>query len=70
MERGTLLVRLLEAGRGRPARIRSHPKPAADVVETWASIDGIGALTGYQPQTSLEAGIPRFVTWFKAYHGL
>ncbi len=66
----TLLVRLLEAGLGRPARIRSKPKPAADVVETWACIDTIGALTGYVPQTSLEAGIPRFVDWFKTYHGL
>ena len=66
----SLLVQLLEAGLGRPARIRSKPKPAADVVETWASIDRIGGLTGYLPQTSLEAGIPRFVAWFKAFHGL
>ena len=64
------LVRLLEAGLGRQARVRSKPKPAADVVETWASIDAIGALTEYQPQTSLEEGIPRFISWFKAYHGV
>ena len=66
----SLLVRLLEAGLGRTARVRSKPKPAADVVETWASIDAIAALTGYQPRTSLEEGIPRFVAWFKEYHGV
>ena len=64
------LVRLLEAGLGRAAVIRTCPRPAADVVETWASIDNITALTGYAPATSLEAGIPRFVAWFKAYHGV
>ena len=69
-ERVSLLVRLLEDGLGRTAIIRTRPRPAADVVETWASIDAIAALTGYAPATSLEAGIPRFVAWFKAYHGM
>ena len=64
------LVRLLEIGLGRTAIIRTQDRPAADVVETWASIDTISALTGYAPATSLEAGIPRFVAWFKGYHGM
>ena len=41
------------------------PRPPADVAETFASIDAIAALTGFAPRTSLEEGIPRFVTWFK-----
>ena len=69
-EKVSHLVRLLESGLGRPAIIRTQPRPAADVVETWTSIDTISALTGYAPATSLEAGIPRFVAWFKAYHKL
>jgi UDP-glucuronate 4-epimerase len=40
------------------------------VEETFASIDAIAGLTGFAPRTSLEEGIPRFVTWFKAWHGL
>ena len=69
-EKVSHLVRLLETGLGRNAIIRTLPRPAADVVETWASIDNITTLTGYAPATSLEAGIPRFVDWFKAYRGL
>ena len=69
-EKVSHLVRLLEQALGRTAIIRTAPRPAADVVETWASIDQIAALTGYAPATSLEAGIPRFVAWFKAYHGV
>ena len=69
-EKVSHLVRLLEQGLGRPAVIRVRARPAADVVETWASVDAITDLTGYAPTTSLEAGIPRFVAWFKAYHGV
>ncbi len=67
-EKVSLLVQLLEIGLGRAAIIRTRPRPPADVVETWASIDDISALTGYTPATSLENGIPRFVDWFRSYH--
>jgi UDP-glucuronate 4-epimerase len=63
------LVELLEASLGRRAVIRDVPRPAADVAETWADVDAIGALTGYAPTTPLEVGIPRFSKWFLAYHG-
>jgi UDP-glucuronate 4-epimerase len=69
-EKVTDLVRLLEAGLGRAAIIQTRPRPAADVMETWASVDRLAALTGYAPTTSLAAGIPRFVDWFKVYHGV
>ena len=55
---------------GRPAVVRSAPRPAADVVETFASIEAINALTGFVPATLLHEGIPRFVAWFRAWHGL
>lgn len=64
------LIELLEAGLGRKAMLRHAPRPAADVVETFASIDAIAALTGYAPQTSLSQGIPRFVEWFRFWHRL
>ena len=66
----TRLVALLEQALGRPAFARLVPRPAADVIETWASVDQLAALTGYQPNTPLEVGVPRFVDWFKGYtHG-
>jgi UDP-glucuronate 4-epimerase len=64
------LVGLLERALERQAVVRETPRPPADVAETFASIDAIAALTGYAPRTSLDEGIPRFVTWFKAWHGL
>ncbi len=64
------LVSLLEASLERKALIRSAPRPAADVEETFASIDAIATLTGFAPRVSLEEGIPRFVTWFRHWHGV
>jgi len=69
-ERVSTLVRLLEKALGKQAIVRDAPRPPADVEETFASIDAIAGLTGFAPRTSLEEGVPRFVTWFKAWHGL
>ena len=58
------LVELLEMSLGRRAVIEEVPQPAADVAETWANVEAIGALTGFAPCTPLEVGIPRFARWF------
>jgi UDP-glucuronate 4-epimerase len=63
-------VSLLEAGLGRRAVVRDAPRPAADVEETFASVDAIGALTGFRPGVGLAEGIGRFVAWFRTWHGL
>jgi UDP-glucuronate 4-epimerase len=63
------LVRLLEDALGRKAIIRSAPRPSVDVEATFASVDAIGALTGFAPTTPLSVGIPRFVDWFQAWRG-
>jgi len=62
------LVALLEQALGRTAIIRSEPRPPMDVEETYADVDAIGALTGFQPSTSLAEGIPRFVAWFRGWN--
>jgi UDP-glucuronate 4-epimerase len=58
------LVDLLEESLGRRAIRVSAPRPAADVAETRANVDAIGALTGFAPATPLYRGIPRFCEWF------
>jgi hypothetical protein len=40
------------------------------VAETFAAIAAISELTGFAPTISLDEGIPRFVAWFRAWHGL
>ncbi len=63
------MVRLLEVALGRQAIIRSAPRPAVDVEATFASVEAIGALTGFAPTTPLSVGIPRFVAWFQTWSG-
>ena len=61
------LVRLLEDALGRKAVIHTAPRPSVDVEATCASVDAIGALTGFAPRTPLATGIPRFVAWFRQW---
>ena len=58
------LVRLLERSLGRPAVVRSEPRPAVDVTETCADLSAIERHVGYRPTTPLAVGVPRFVDWF------
>jgi UDP-glucuronate 4-epimerase len=69
-ERVDTLVALLERELGRKAVIRTAPRPAADVDETFADVDRIAALTGFAPATPLAVGIARFATWFRDYYQL
>ncbi len=64
------LVALLERALGRRAIRREAARPAADVTETFASIEAIAALTGFAPLVPLADGIPRFAAWFKEWHGI
>ena len=64
------MVSLLEDALGRRAEIRIVPRPPADLMATWASVDAAQALAGWVPQTTLDVGIPRFVDWFRGYHGV
>ncbi len=64
------LVALLEQALGRKAVVRMAPRPAADVEETFASVDAISALTGFVPRTPLAEGIAKFAAWFREWHGV
>ena len=58
----TRFVALIEAATGRHARrSRTVPLPPGDVLETHAEIGATRDNLGYDPRTSLEAGLPRFV---------
>jgi UDP-glucuronate 4-epimerase len=40
------------------------------VVATYADISAIAADCGFRPTTPIDVGIPRFVAWFRQYHGV
>lgn len=46
------------------------PMQPGDVPATFADIEAISSKLGYRPTTSIHEGIPRFVAWFRQYHGL
>jgi UDP-glucuronate 4-epimerase len=64
------LIALLEAACGRKAEIDWQPMQPGDVTRTFADIDAISRDLGYAPTTAIAEGMPRFVEWYREYHGL
>lgn len=58
------LIALLEKALQREARLRMLPPQPGDVPVTYADISRARAKLGFDPQTPIEEGIPRFVEWF------
>jgi UDP-glucuronate 4-epimerase len=63
------VVGLLEEACGRKAEIEMLPMQLGDVPATYADITAIARNLGYAPTTSIEEGVPRFVEWYRGYHG-
>jgi UDP-glucuronate 4-epimerase len=64
------LVALIEAATNRRATIKLAPLQPGDVVETYADIETATRELGFAPRTTIDEGVPRFVEWFRQYHGL
>jgi UDP-glucuronate 4-epimerase len=64
------VVELLEQATGKRALIDPQPMQIGDVKETFADISAIESDLGFEPRTTIEEGIPRFVQWYREYHGL
>ena len=64
------MVGLIEAACGRMAEKRLLAMQPGDVRDTYADISAIQRDLGYHPTTTIDAGVPKFVEWYKAYHGL
>ncbi|MGI4879041.1 MAG: NAD-dependent epimerase/dehydratase family protein [Janthinobacterium lividum] len=64
------LVELIEAATGKTAIRELLPMQPGDVHETFADIAATTAALGFAPTTSIEAGIPKFVDWYRGYTGL
>ncbi|HVM23723.1 MAG TPA: GDP-mannose 4,6-dehydratase [Sphingomicrobium sp.] len=64
------VVELLERETGRKALLDPRPMQEGDVAETCADISAIARDHGFAPTTSIDEGVPRFVAWYREYHGL
>ncbi len=64
------VVELLEQETGRKALLDPKPMQIGDVKETFADISAIELDHGFKPITGIDEGVPRFVAWYRDYHGL
>lgn len=69
-ERLLHMIDVLEDAIGIKAVRSLEPMQPGDVPATYADISAIQRDHGFAPTTPIEVGIPRFVDWFKSYHGI
>ncbi len=62
------MIAMVEQCLGRTAVKNFLPMQPGDVPETYADVDDLVRDTGFRPSTPLEAGIARFVKWYKEYY--
>jgi UDP-glucuronate 4-epimerase len=62
-------IDILEQALGAKAVRALKPMQPGDVSATFADTSRLTALTGYAPTIGLEEGLPRFVAWYRRYHG-
>ena len=64
------VVELLEQATGRKALCSPEPMQPGDVKDTFADISAIERDHGFKPTTTIDEGVPRFVDWYREYHGI
>jgi UDP-glucuronate 4-epimerase len=62
------MIHTLERALGHEARKIMRPMQPGDVSSTYANIDRLAALTGYQPKVRLDEGLGRFVAWYRGFY--
>ena len=63
-------IGVVERACGKKAIIEFRPLQPGDVLETYADIDASIRDLGFVPTTPIEEGIPKFVDWYRRYHGV
>lgn len=64
------MIGLIENEMGKEAEKEMLPIQPGDVKETYADVEKAHEKLGYSPKTSIEDGIPAFISWFKEYSDL
>lgn len=63
-------ISVLERICGRQAVKEFAPMQPGDIRETYADIETSRRDLGFQPTTTIEEGLARFVAWYREYHGV
>ena len=62
------LIEVLEEALGRQAEKNLLPIQPGDVPATFADVDDLVRDAGFKPETPVEAGVARFVEWYRDYY--
>ena len=60
-------IEIIEEALGKKAKKNLLPMQPGDVPATYADIEDLKKDVGFEPKTTLEEGIPRFIAWYKSY---
>jgi UDP-glucuronate 4-epimerase len=63
-------IGIIEQALGREAEKVMLPLQVGDVPETSADITESARDLGFDPRTPISEGLPRFIQWYKTYHGV
>ncbi len=63
-------IAAIEAALGRKAIVELAPMQPGDVKDTYADIAASRRDLGFAPTTTIREGVPKFVAWYRAYHGV
>jgi UDP-glucuronate 4-epimerase len=66
----TYFVELIEKNLGKKAIKKHLPMQPGDVPATWADISKAKKLLNWEPITSIEEGMIKFIDWYKKYHNI
>lgn len=62
-------VAALERSLGVEAKKEFLPMQPGDVYQTYADVDELARDFGFRPDTPIEEGLSKFVTWYREYYG-
>lgn len=63
-------IDLIEKHTGKPAQKNFLPMQPGDVKRTYADTTKAKDILGWQPDTDIEKGIARFISWYRDYYSL
>lgn len=66
----TRFIEVIAKNCGKKAKLDLQPMQPGDVRETFADIESSTRDLGFTPKTSIDEGVPRFVAWYRDYHGV
>jgi UDP-glucuronate 4-epimerase len=63
-------VELIERATNHKAILDKLPMQPGDVRESFADIEASRRDLGFEPKTTIDDGVPKFVAWYRAYNGV